>query len=435
MNSISRRTLLRGAGAGIALPLLNAMSPVQSILGKSFGMGPQPTLRRLAMMYIPNGVIGSSWFPKTTGTEFEWTSSLKPLRSRQEDITIISGLSRTYLAGEPHSQAGSCWLTSAKPNERADGQTAIDRTLDQIIAETVGQQTPFPTLELSCNQFEDHAEPKIFDSISWYGPGNNARSMNDPRKVFQRLFGKTQDIKKSVLDTILEDAAALNKKLGRDDRKKMDEYLTSVRAVEQRLSRQQLSRSGIKTVDFEMPEKIPTHRRDFIRLMGDLMILALRTDQTRIATMMVGPERWDTPQVYEGVFDNPINHHVMTHDRSLNEDVAKIDQFHVAQYAYLIDKMKSIQEGDATLLDSCAFVLGSGIGDGAIHSYENLPVVIAGKFGQSIAPGKHIRADHGTPLANLWLTLGNTMGASIESFADSTGQFDINRTRVASREQ
>lgn len=371
-------------------------------------------------MYIPNGVIGEKWFPKQSGSRFDLPESLQPLAGLKQDITVVSGLSRVYLTGEPHSQAGSCWLTSARPNERIDGVTAIDTTLDQVIARQIGSATAFPSIELSCNSFVDNMEPKIFDAISWYGPGNDAKSSNDPKKTFKRLFGKSNHIKKSVLDTVTSDAQSLRRSLGVGDRRKLDEYLTSVRAIEQRLEKQDESKGRIGPVDFDVPDEIPTNRGQYIRMMGDLMILAFQTDQTRIASLMVGPERWETPQLYDGVFEKPVNHHVMTHDTTCNEDVAKIDQFHVAQYAYLVERMKNITEGDGTLLDHCSFVLGSGIGNGASHSYDELPIVIAGSGGGSFQSGRHVAAQSKTPLANLWLSIAKSMGVELPDFADST---------------
>lgn len=418
MNPISRRTVLRGIGATIALPWLEAMMP-RRLYGSTTPNHQSP--RRLGFMYIPNGVIGANWFPESSGAEFELPSSLAPLEDWKNDITVISGLARIYLSGEPHSQAGSCWMTSAKPNERLDGVTAIDTTLDQVIAQTAGKATAFPSLELSCNSFVDNLEPKIFDAISWYGPGNDARSSNDPKKTFERLFGQTTKVKQSVLDTVLGDAKDLKRKLGVNDRRKLDEYFSSVRAIEHRLEKQDESKGRIGPIDFKVPDEIPTNRGEYIRMMGDLMILAFQTDQTRIASMMVGPERWQTPQLYDGVFDKPVNHHVMTHDTSCDADVAKIDRFHVQQYAYLIERMKSIQEGEGTLLDSCSFVLGSGIGNGARHSYDELPLIIAGSGGNAFETGRHLATPRGTPLANLWLSLAQVMGVELSEFADSTG--------------
>lgn len=418
MKPISRRTVLRGIGATIALPWLEAMSPAP-LMGKS---GPEAYAppKRLGFMYIPNGVIGAKWFPKTSGRDFELPVSLEPLANLKNELTVVSGLARVYLTGEPHSQAGSCWMTSARANERLDGVTAIDTTLDQVIARKVGGATPFQSLELSCNSFVDNMEPKVFDAISWYGPGNDAKSSNDPKLTFERLFGKSARVKQSVLDTVIGDAQNLRQSLGVQDRRKLDEYLQSVRAIEQRLDKQDEGKGKIGPIDFSVPDEIPTNRGEYIRMMGDLMVLAFQTDQTRIASLMVGPERWQTPQLYDGVFDKPVNHHVMTHDTAFDDDVAKIDRFHVEQYAYLVDRLKAIREGDGTLLDQCCFVLGSGIGNGASHSYEDLPVVIAGSGGGSFKNGRHLVTGKRTPLANLWLSVAAMMGVDLPEFADST---------------
>ena len=424
MKKISRRTVLRGIGASIALPWLEAMSTTASMGASAASSVSRAAAaeapKRLAFMYIPNGVIGSKWFPERTGEDFDLPPSLQPLADFKQDITVVSGLNRTYLTGEPHSQAGSCWLTSALPNERADGVTAIDTTLDQVIAKKLSGATPFSSLEISCNTFVDNMEPKIFDAISWYGPGYDAKSTNDPHKLFKRLFGGAQPLKKSVLDAVISDAKQINRKLGVEDRRKLDEYLASIRAVEDQMERQFISKDRIGKIDYKVPDDVPVRRREYIRLMGDLMVLAFQTDQTRIATMMVGPERWQTPQLYEGVFEKPISHHVLTHDPDFDDVVAKVDKFHVEQYAYLIDRLKSIQEGEKTLLDNCSFILGSGLGNGARHSYEQLPLIVAGSGGGAFETGRHLKAGKGTPLANLWLSVADNMGVNLERFADST---------------
>ena len=424
MQKLSRRTVLRGIGASIALPWMEAMATASTTgtASASAAMG-NAAPKRLAFMYIPNGVIGSKWFPTKEGKDFDLPESLQPLKELKQDITVISGLNRTHLTGEPHSQAGSCWLTSALPYERADGVNAIDTTLDQVIARRLQKQkgsAAFPSLEISCNTFTDNMEPKVFDAISWYGPGYDAKSTNDPNKLFKRLFGESKPIKQSVLDTIIGDARRLEKSLGVNDRKKLDEYLTSIRAIENRLQKQEDSKGRIGRIDYSLPDQVPIRRKEYIRLMGDMMVLAFQTDQTRVATMMVGPERWQTPQLYEGVFDQPISHHVLTHDHEFDDTVAKIDRFHVQQYAYLINRLKSIQEGEGSLLDNCSFVLGSGIGDGASHSYQDLPIVIAGTGGGKFESGRHIKASKGTPLANLWLSMAGNMGVEMKRFADST---------------
>ncbi len=423
MKQLSRRTVLKGVGATIALPWLEAMAPAKSLLPRNWNSADDLTgPKRLAFMYTPNGVIGQNWFP-TPGQErgFELPTSLQPLANLRDEITIISGLNRTFVSGEPHSQAASCWLTSALPTEREDGMTAINRTLDQMIAYQVGKETPFRSLELSCNSFTDNMEPKIFDAISWYGVGNDAKAENDPRKVFARLFGKADHIKRGVLDTVLSQTQSLRVGLGQNDRRKLDEYMNSVRSIETRLEKQAANRNEMKPVAMKIPEKIPANRGEYIRMMGDLMILALQTDQTRIATLMVGPERWETPQLYDDVFEKPVNHHEMTHDDAFDEMVAKIDRFHVQQFAYLVERMQAQHEGERTLLDNCFFVLGSGLGDGNSHSYKQLPMIIAGSGGRKLDNGRHITCPKGTPLANLWLSLAHEMGLKMDRFADSDG--------------
>ncbi len=432
MISLTRRTLLRGAAASIALPWLDVMANASSLLasggpanggisGGGLARGAAEPVRRIAFMYIPNGVIAEHWLPADRSADFLSPASLRPLESVRDEIVVINGLNRTYLAGEPHSQAGSCWMTSSRPDAATDGVAAINTTLDQIIARETGRATPFPSLELSCNSFVDNMEPRMFDAISWYGPDHDAKSINDPVRLFERLFGKTDNVNRSVLDTVMEDARDLRAQLGVADRRKLDEYMESVRAIESRLDKQAGSRHRNANVVSPLPDEPPVNRGDYIRLMGDLMVLALRTDQTRVASLMVGPERWETPQLYDSVFDKPVNHHQMTHDDAYDEQVALIDRFHVEQFTYLVKKMRETPDGDASLLDNTLFVLGSGISDGNSHSYRELPMVIAGRGAGRFRTGRRIDCAKGTPLANLWLTLGQEMGVAISSFADSDG--------------
>jgi Protein of unknown function (DUF1552) len=418
-NRISRRRMLQGSAAAIALPWLECMS---SLLSRSRAVTP---VTRIAFMYIPNGVITQSWFPEPGSTDFLSPPSLRPLEAIRDQIMVINGLNRTYIDGEPHSQCGSCWLTSARPDEKTEGGFAIDTTLDQLIAREKGQATPFPSLELSCNSFTDNMEPKYFDAISWYGPGHDARSMNDPAVVFGRLFGNAQEIGTSVLDTVLEDAADLRKNLGQNDRRKLDEYLESLRAIERRIVMQGNSRDRLTGITNPLEERQPTNRGEYIRLMGDMMVLAFKTDQTRVATLMVGPERWETPQLYDSVFEKPVNHHQMTHDDSFDDLVARIDRFHVEQFVYLVKKLIETSDESGPLLDNTIFVLGSGLGDGNSHSYQNLPMVIAGGKGLGFPGGRQVQCPEGTPLANLWLKLGQTMGLSLSEFADSAGALSV----------
>ena len=415
--------MLRGTAASIALPFLNIMRPVESLAASPVAVTSNIP-KRIAFMYIPNGVIGQHWFPQQGQTDWLDSQSLESLKEVRDEVVVINGLSRVYVSGEPHSQAASCWMTSSGPYDRSDGSTAVNKTLDQVIAAQVGNATPFPSLELSCNSFTGNLEPKLFDAISWYGPSHDARSENNPHEVFQRLFGKSGHFNRSVLDTVLEDAKSLHQQLGQEDRHKLNEYMQSVRAIEKRLDHQTESRKNIGKIDFEMPEQVPQNRGEYLRLMGDLMILAFRTDQTRVVSLMVGPERWAAPQLYDGVFDKPVQHHLMTHDDGFDEEVAMIDRFHVQQYLYLVNQMKNYQDTNGSLLDSTYFVLGSGLGDGNSHSYKELPVIIAGGKSHGIKTGRQIQCEKDTPLANLWLSLANQMGVKVSEFADSSGRLD-----------
>ena len=422
LKPISRRTVLKGAGAAIALPMLQAMRPLKTIAA-TLTSSSADVPKRIAFMYIPNGVISQHWLPQDSQTDWLESQTLQPLKSVRDDIVIINGLNRVYVSGEPHSQAASCWMTSAQPWDRPDGATAINATLDQIIAKNMGGATPFPSLELSCNSFTDNMEPKLFDAISWYGPTHDARSENDPKKVFQRLFGDSSHFNRSVLDTVLEEARTLKTRLGQEDQRKLDEYMESVRAIEKRLDHQSDSRSNLAGIKFDVPDEIPPNRGEYLRLMGDLMVLAFRTDQTRIVSLMVGPERWETPQIYDGVFDKPVQHHQMTHDDGFDEDVALIDRFHITQYLYLINELKKHEDSEGrSLLDGTYFVLGSGLGDGNSHSYNQLPMIIAGGSAHGIEMGRQVQCKKDTPLANLWLSLANEMGVELNEFADSSGR-------------
>ncbi len=415
MRELTRRSMLRGTAASLALPWLEIMRPRLSVPNTV------ESARRVAFMYIPNGVISQHWFPTGGDADFLSPRSLQPLQSVRDDVVVINGLNRTYLSGEPHSQCGSCWLTSARPDEFQDGVTAINTTLDQLIAREAGQATPFPSLEISCNSFVDNMEPKMFDAISWYGPGYDAKSVNDPVALFERLFGKTEKFNRSVLDTVMQDARDLRNQLGTADRRKLDEYMESVRAIERRLEKQADSRDRLSGITSPVPDQPPVNRGEYIRLMGDLMLMAFKTDQTRIATLMVGPERWETPQLYDNVFEKPVNHHQMTHDDEFDEEVALIDRFHIEQFAYLVKQMRETREGEGSLLDNTFFVLGSGLGDGNSHSYNELPMVIAGSGGGRVKTGRQITCPEGTPLANLWLSLGRDLGITMDEYADSTG--------------
>ena len=424
--NISRRSVIRGAGATLALPMLEIMGGRSR--ARSSAAGPV----RAAFFYVPNGVVQRSWHPDATGRDYQLSPTLKPLEPVREKVTVLTNLDRVKVAGtDGHAQAGACWLSSAAPDELSPAGYPLKKTIDQIIAAEVGKQTAFRSLELSCNPYEDNRESIYFDNISWYGHGHVARSLRDPKEVFNRLFSvKDHVANKSVLDVVLDDARSLENELGRGDRDKLGEYLESVRTVEkqiERVAKRQNEIDGLKIAPPVKPWQAMS-RSEFIQVMGDLMILALRCDLTRVATVMSSPERWGSPLTVHGLFNKPVDHHGMTHGQGnarVRSELESLDRFHVEQFATLVAKMDKIEEGEGTLLDNMIFTFGSGISDGSLHVYTDLPTVVAGRAGGALDAGRHVKSAQGTPIANLWLSMAQMMGLGLDRIGDSTGSLKL----------
>ena len=322
------------------------------------------------------------------------------------------------------AQCASCYLSSAVPYTVKGTAWPLDRTLDHLVADKVGRKTPFPTLEFSCNSHRDNKESIYFDNISWFGIGHLAPSIRDPRKMYHRLFSTREiDRYRDITDLVLEDARSLKNELGGSDQQKFAEYFDSIRTIEKQMDRLEKMRTELSKVKFDEPPQAHLPRGEYIRLMGDLMVVALQTGLTNVTTFMVGPERWDTPYKFEGLFDKPRSHHQMSHNQTkMIDDLLKVDRFHMEQFAYLAKKMDAIEQpGGTTLLDNTLFTYGSGLGDGSTHQYNDLPIIVAGG-GKKIKSGQHINLPEGTPLANLWLTQSRLMGLKMDRFADSSGE-------------
>ena len=420
---VTRRTMLRGLGGTMLLPWLESTA---------FGRGAASPPMRTAFFYLQNGIVPDVWHPAVEGADYELTPTLEPLAPVRDEVTVISGLDRVFGGGtDVHAQCGSCWLTSAPPTEKPDGMIPIDTTIDQVIAKKHREETIFPSLELTCNSFQGDKEAKYFRTVSWYGPGSSATPENDPRTIYRRLFGidRADPIERSILDVVSDDAKTLRRQLGALDRRKVDEYFDSVRSIERRMDQLEKRAREQKEIPMSEPAGMPAERSAYIQMMGDLIAIAFQLDLTRVVTMMFGPERWNAPQSYDGVFDKPEVHHTLTHamdkDAEALVKVKAIDRFRVAQFAYIVDKLRSIPEGEGTLLDHSVLMLGAGLGNGNRHSYDHLPVVLAGRAHGAIAPGRHIRYPEGTPLANLWLAMLGMQGVARERFADSTGPLSL----------
>ena len=437
----TRRSFLRGAaGATLALPWLESLATAGTV---------RPA-RRLAIFYVPIGVVRCGFFPGEENLpispfrisqdgrprrDFEPSVGIRPLETLpptqqplehlKDKLTLITGLDRFFKSGsDVHAQCGSCFLSSAAADDvQEESVYPLDRTLDHVIADHIGNATPLRTLELSCNSHQDNKESIYFDNISWYAAGHVAPSIRDPRKAYRRMFGMKQlQAYHDITDLVLEDARDMQRRLGAADRQKFSEYFDGIRTLEHQMDRLEQMRGELAKVPLEEPSEAHLPRGAYIRLMGDLMVAALQTGLTHVATLMVGPERWDTPFMYESLFEKPMSHHGMSHyQKQYVEQLLQIDRFHMEQFAYLVEKMDGIQESDgSSLLDNTIFTYGSGLGDGAKHQYTELPIIVAGSGGGRLLTGQHLHCPKGTPLANLWLTHARTMGKNLERFADST---------------
>ncbi|XZE51606.1 DUF1552 domain-containing protein [Planctomycetaceae bacterium SH139] len=413
--NLPRRHFLRSLSGGLfALPWLNS-------LGRAAEDSGFP--KRFAFIYSPNGYNQDTFLPAAEGPTGELPPALTPLEPVRSQVSLISGLDRQFVPGTGvHAQCGSCWLTSSAPQETLDGAFPTNITLDQMLSRQIGFNTALPSLELSCNDFTNSKETKYFESISWYGPGHAAQTEKNPRAVFQRLFGSPNSdvMNKSVLDSVQSSAKKLSLKLSAADRAKLDEYLQSVRQTERRIQLAEEATARIGSAPFPQPIGIPERRDEYLRLMGDLLVHAFRLDLTRVITLLIDPERWDSPRRFDGVFDAAQNHHVLTHTKGLEakEKITQIDRFHVAFYAHVVAELAKYPEGAGTLLDNCCIAMGSGISDGDKHNYGDLQVLLAGGVTK---PFGFKRVTGLRPLADLWLTLARRGGLKLDRFADSTG--------------
>lgn len=408
--------------------------------------------KKLVMMYIPNGILRRYFFPgeedavlpgfvggfnadKSKDTKriinepgiypLEFTSTMRPLLKHKEDITMVTGLDRTFKSGQDvHAQGASCYLTSVSPRQAEERGMRYPngRSLDQVIGDKVGHTSVYNTLEISCNGFTAGKEDIYFDNISWYGPGRIAPSIKNPRKLYDRLFmaDSYRNHIQDVTDLILADTKSISRKLGNQDKDTLDGFVTMIREIELRIEKLEKMISG---ADVNQPTNEILPRGEYIRLLADLMLAALQMGITNVSTFMIGPERWDASLMYEGVFSKPVQHHNMTHNQKKEEvatELQKIDIFHLEQLSYVISRMKEIKESDGTsLFDNSILTYGAGLGDGATHQYFDLPMIVAGKGQGQIKQGRFIRCKSGTLNSNLWLTLANLMGLETESFADS----------------
>ncbi len=438
-NHLSRRTFLRGVGAAIALPMLDAMTPALASVGRA---SKQPV--RLVFAYVPNGIIMKDWTPTTVGKAYETTRILAPLQSYREDMLVLSGLADHNGnelgdgAGD-HARAGASFLTGVHCKKTSGADIHNGVSADQIAAQAFASETRFASLELGCEDSrtvgncDSGYSCAYTNSIAWRSATTPMPPEVNPRVVFERLFG-TDDFKldpatrarrmkyrTSILDMVREDTQKLNGNLGQSDRRKMDEYLTSVREIEQRIQKAERDHKIINP-GMDKPGGVPVTFAEYVSLMFDLQVAAFRSDLTRVSTMMIGREGSMRTYPEINVTDS---HHPLTHHRNnpdFIEKVTQINHFHIDLFGRFLGKLNSTQDGEGTLLDNSLVVYGSGISDGNRHTHENLPILVAGRGGGSVKPGRHIAYGTETPVANLYMTLLDRAGVHPGSIGDSTGK-------------
>ena len=437
--ALPRRTFLRGIGATMALPLLDAMVPAASALAQT-AAGPA---RRLGFVYIPNGVIQDQWVPAATGRGFDFSPILSPLAPFRDQTLVLSGLAHRQAdsfgdGNGDHPRATAVWLSGVHAWERRGRQGPTDIklgvTADQIAAREFGKQTPLPSLELALETPTaiacDTGDCFYSNTISWRNETTPLDMEAHPRVVFERLFGEGGTAADrlavlqqtgSILDSVTAEVARLERTLGPGDRNKLDEYLDAVRDVEQRIQRSE-TRGAESLIELpDRPVDIPETFDDHAKLMFDLLGLAFQADVTRVFTLMMAREASPRPYPQIGV---PDQHHTVSHHRNDPEYIAKkakIDMYHVQLLAYFLDMLRQTPDGDGNLLDHSMIVYGGGIGNGNLHEHTNLPCLVAGGGGGRLKGGRHRAYAEDTPYANLLLSVLDKAGVPAEMLGDSTG--------------
>ncbi len=443
---LNRRAVLRGVGASLALPWLEAMLPNATAAGVSSATKiAKAAPRRMAFFYVPNGVHMQDWKPKAEGKGYELPEILKPLAARKDDLLVLSGLAqmKSFANGDgpgDHARSLASFLTGVQALKTDGANIRVGVSVDQVAAQALASQTRFSSLELGIDRGAqsgncDSGYSCAYSSnISWRSASTPMAKEINPRLVFERLFAseggnraKRDQYRLSILDFVNEDAQRLKNRLGSSDQRKLDEYLTSVRDIEVRLARsekQSDEERSSKTPDYPRPTGIPKDYPEHIRLMLDLMVLAFQGDVTRVSTFMFANEGSTRSYAFMGV---PEGHHDLSHhagDPKKHEKIKKINIFHIEQFAYFLNKMASIREGDGNLLDHSMIVYGSGISDGNRHNHDDLPVLLAGKGNGTLKPGRHIVYKNQTPLNNLYLSMLDRLDVKIPALGDSKGRLN-----------
>ncbi len=437
--SLSRRAVLRGLGVSLALPWLEAMGPFTAWAEDKPKTSAAPN--RMAFVYVPNGKNMADWTPTKEGADFELPAILEPLKDVKGEFSILTGLTadkaRSYGdGGGDHARALAAFLTGAHPRKTDGTDIRLGISADQVAAARMAGDMRLASLEIGCDKSSmagdcDSGYSCVYSSnMSWKSATQpNPKEVN-PKLVYERMFTTGNDgqralegaRRKSLLDLVGQDVKDLSGKLGSVDKRKLEEYVSSVRDIEVRMDRAAKLPPVKPPEDYPKPTGIPESYEEHLRLMSDMMVLAFQTDVTRVCTYMFANEgsnrAYSMINIKEG-------HHELSHHGRSPEKMAKIrdiNKFHTTQLAYLLKKLKSIKEGDGTLLDHCMIAYGSGNSDGDRHNHDDLPVLLAGGGCGTIKQGRHLKYAKNTPINNLWQSMLGRMKIDLDKFGDSTGQ-------------
>lgn len=434
---ISRRTALKSLGVSISLPFLQAMVPTARAAAAAAASAP----RRLVFVYFPNGVKTEYWKSTGEGADFELGQTLKAFEPFKSNMVVFSNLADANArGGGAHASTLPAYLSGKSIFKTAGNDIRAGVTCDQVIAQKIGESTRFPSLELGCDfgqqdGFCDTGYSCVYQTnISWRTETTPAPKEVNPRIVFDRLFAgasatetsivqqQREVMNLSILDFVREQAGEIHRAVGASDRRRMDEYLTAIRDIERRIQAPPAAISADADRGMERPTRVPTLFREHFRLMADMLVLALQSDMTRVATLVMATEgnRRSYPELGFTEEHHGVSHHINRPD--LIEKFVKINEHHVGEMAYLIDRVSKAQEGEASLLDNSMIVYGSGMADGNAHAHIDIPTLLFGKGGGTIDAGRHVICPPNTPICNLWLSLMDRMGVEAERFGDSTGK-------------
>lgn len=439
---LPRRTFLRGVGAALALPLLDGMVPALTAMRATAATG----VRRLGIVYVPNGIFMDRWTPASEGGGFDLTPVLEPLAAHRHQMLVLTGLANREGDAWPgegagdHARASAAYLTGVHPKKTEGADLRAGLSMDQIAARALGQETQLASLELSLESRESigSCDPgyscAYANTLSWRSPTTPLPMENNPRVVFERLFAGSESTDpeewrarreedRSILDAVTHKVARLQQDLGPRDRMKLDEYLEAVRDMERRIQMAETqSEQSLPVMD--QPAGVPATFDEHARMMFDLQVLAYQADLTRVITFMVGHETSQRAYPEIGV---PDAHHPLSHhggDTAKIDKLIKVNAYHAQTFAYYLDRLASTPDGDGSLLDSLMLIYGSGMSDGNGHNHHNLPTLLVGGGGGTIQGGRHLRFAAETPVTNLFLTVLDRLGVPVESIGDSTGHVE-----------